>query len=158
MKNLIFLLLLSVSTTIFADEFSDGTEAFNKKEYVTAFNKWIGLAGGGDVYAQVNIATMYKKGLGVAKDLNEAFRWTDMAAEAGNSDAQNNLGEMFEFGYGITKDLNKADMWFTIASNNGNSRALENKITIEKQMSDESKQIVKNLVSTCTNQMLRNCN
>ena len=158
MKNIIFFILFAVSINIFADDFSVGTVAYNKKDYVTAYNKWIGLAGKGDQYAQVNIANLYLKGLGVAQNLSEAFRWMDMAAEIGDTNAQTNLGEMYQYGNGVLKDLKKADMWFTIATNAGNSRALSEKIILEKQMSDDDKAIVKNLVTTCMNQMLRNCN
>ena len=157
MKN-IFLIFLFFLNNSFADDFLDGARLFENKDYIGAYKLWVGLAGQGNTSAQVNVGNLYAKGLGVEKNLNEAFRWLNMAAEKGDINAQNSIGEMYLLGNGLLKDITKADMWFTIASNNGNKIALENKTLLEKQMSEEDKLIVKNNVLTCMNQMLQNCN
>lgn len=188
MKKYIIFCALFLSLNIFADDFKDGTLAYEKKDYLTAYNKWIGLAVSGNPFAQINIAVLYQKGLGVYQSNSEAYRWMLMAAQRGEINAQINVGVMFQLGNGVIKDLNRADMWLTIASiskypgnglaymsnnskdlnspdvmiyrdaNNASNRALEMKTALETQMSDDDKRIVKNLVTTCMNQMLQNCN
>ena len=42
--------------------------------------------------AQVNLASMYYEGQGVAKDLMEAYAWFNLAASKGDEVARKNLG------------------------------------------------------------------
>ncbi len=47
----------------------------------------------GYVLAQMDLAYMFEKGVGVAPDLDEARRWYEKAAAQGNADAQAKLQE-----------------------------------------------------------------
>jgi TPR repeat protein len=44
--------------------------------------------------AQVYLASMYESGEGVDKNINEALRWTELAAKQGNEDAMKRLSEL----------------------------------------------------------------
>ncbi len=62
--------------------------AFQRGEYLTAFQIALPLAERGDAAAQTLIAELYEKGLGIAKDTKEAAKWYEIAAKSGNREAQ----------------------------------------------------------------------
>jgi hypothetical protein len=62
---------------------------------------------------------MYRQGLGVPQDYQEAFRWFLRAAEQGNGGAQNHLGLMYYKGEGVEKDLVQAYKWAYLAARQG---------------------------------------
>lgn len=72
------------------------------------------------------VGYFYYNGLGVNKDLEKTFFWTERAAEHGNRDAQNNLAELFYAeGVVVEKDIEKAKEWYKKAALNGHQEALE---------------------------------
>jgi len=62
--------------------------AFQKGQYLTAFQIALPLAEKGDAAAQTLIAEIYEQGLGVAQDTKEAAKWYEIAAKSGNREAQ----------------------------------------------------------------------
>ncbi len=58
----------------------------------------------GDVEAQYELGLMYKYGLGITQDREEAFYWLRKAAEQGHVMAQDNLGWTVFCGLGVTQD------------------------------------------------------
>jgi alpha/beta superfamily hydrolase len=68
----------------------------------------------------------YAAGDGVAKDLAEAVRWYQAAAERGNADAQNDLAVMYDAGNGVTEDDAEAVRWYRRAAAAGNPSAQYN--------------------------------
>jgi hypothetical protein len=62
---------------------------------------------------------MYDRGLGVAKDLSEAFKWFRRAAEQGYGMAQANIGTMYALGDGTRRDFVEAYKWFSTAAAGG---------------------------------------
>jgi myo-inositol-hexaphosphate 3-phosphohydrolase len=82
---------------------------------------------------------MYRNGLGVAKDDEQAFAWrrkaaeqenydvrnaielhdTRSRAEQGNAVAQFNLGVMYKYGLGVAQDDDQAVAWFRKAAEQG---------------------------------------
>ena len=62
--------------------------AFQKGQYLTAFQIALPLAQKGDAAAQTLIAEIYEQGLGVAQDTKEAAKWYEIAAKSGNREAQ----------------------------------------------------------------------
>jgi TPR repeat protein len=71
----------------------------------------------------MNLAFLYKEGIGVPQDYKEAVKWYHVAAEQGDAHAQNNLGAMFSKGRGVEKNYVKATFWFEQAAHNGFERA-----------------------------------
>ncbi|MBR0420777.1 MAG: sel1 repeat family protein [Erysipelotrichaceae bacterium] len=51
----------------------------------------------------VSVGEHYLEGLGVQIDLEEAKKWYQKAAEAGNKTAMKNLSYCYENGYGVEK-------------------------------------------------------
>jgi TPR repeat protein len=65
-----------------------GVQAYQAGDYPTAFREWWAAAEGGDIRAQVRLAGLYEKGLGVERNVVEAHRWYDLAATAGDAEAK----------------------------------------------------------------------
>ena len=106
----------AASSAASTDAFSEGVKAFDSGKHEEAFRLWMPLAKQGRSQAQFNIAFMYEKGLGVAKNDIEAARWYLAAAEHGDVTAQSKIGSLYESGVGVAKDLDKAAYWFTQAA------------------------------------------
>lgn len=70
--------------------------------------------------AQFYLAKLYEQGgAGIKKDLAEARRWTERAAEAGDAKAMHNLA-LYQFnGEGGAKDQAEASRWFRKAAEQG---------------------------------------
>ena len=77
MKSLITTLLLAItlSSTVFADDFDDALAAYKKGDYKTAMRLWKPLAEQGHASAQSNLGVMYAKGHGVSEDDKHAVKW-----------------------------------------------------------------------------------
>jgi len=70
--------------------------------------------------AEFYLATLYENGQsGLTKDLVEARRWTQRAAEAGDRKAMHNLALYYYEGTGGAKNLTQAAQWFRRAADLG---------------------------------------
>ncbi|MEN0652749.1 MULTISPECIES: peptidoglycan-binding protein [Hyphobacterium] len=69
--------------------------------------------------AQYRYAKMLERGEGVTADLEEARRWTEMAANAGHRRAMHNMGVMYSSGSGAPQDWDQAAHWFEEAALHG---------------------------------------
>ena len=135
MKCLItVLLLLFLSSPVYADDFQDGLDAYNRKDYMTAFEKLKPLAEQGHAKAQFKLGVFYEIGQGVPQDYKEAVKWYRLAANQGNASAQSNLGVMYDKGQGVTQDYVQAHKWYNIAGANGSELGRKNRDLIEKIM------------------------
>jgi uncharacterized protein len=73
-KKLTFLLALTLlflfsgSSIVFGGDLQDGVDAYEIKDYETAYKLWLPLAEQGDAKAQYNLGVMYGKGQGVPLD------------------------------------------------------------------------------------------
>lgn len=70
----------------------------------------------GEDDAQYLLATMYRDGKGVAKDLEMAARYFSQAANQGHEKAARSLGLAFARGDGVAKDGIRAYFWLNVAS------------------------------------------
>ena len=59
---------------VYADDLQDGLDAYNKKDYKTAFAKFKAMAGRGNAMAQVRLGWMYKAGLRSLQRLQKSDR------------------------------------------------------------------------------------
>jgi TPR repeat protein len=66
---------------------------------------------------------MYVAGQGVSKDIAEAVRWYQFAAEQGAADAQFNVGIAYRSGLGVLQDAAEAGRWFRLSAEQGVSVA-----------------------------------
>ena len=91
------LMLVAMARVAIAGPLEDGRTAFNRGDYATARRLWYSLADFGDTRAQKNIAIMYRDGLGVPQDYDEALRLFGFAAASDRPlpEAEYNLGELY---------------------------------------------------------------
>jgi len=66
-----------------ASEFNDGMEAFKRKDYKIALDKWKPLAEQGHDDAQYKLGKLYREGLGVEQNYIEAYKWYYIVAKKG---------------------------------------------------------------------------
>ena len=111
------------SGIVLAADYEKGFQAFQKGVYQVALAEWVPLAEQGDVDSQNTLAAMYKLGLGVKKNPEEAVKWYRLAAEQGDAAGQYGLGTMYAAGEGLLQDYNVALKWFNLAAAQGDVAA-----------------------------------
>jgi TPR repeat protein len=102
-------------------DFRAGVEAYDRGDYAAAFAAWAPLARADDPAAQRNIGHLYRFGLGVAQDFEQAAYWYREAAEMGLAGAQANLAMMHLRGQGLATDGERAAYWFGRAAVQGHA-------------------------------------
>jgi TPR repeat protein len=123
-KSLLMTLVVVLGCgAVLADDFDDGMDAANKKDYVTAVKKFRLSAMDGFAEAQWNLGVSYYEGYGVVKDYPEAARWFKLAAAQGKVNAQEVLGRMYDSGRGVIQDYAESVRWYKLAAAQGNSNA-----------------------------------
>src|SRR6516162_7852972 len=70
-----------------------------------AFQLYQCAAEAGLAAAQYNLADMYLRGAGTAKDIVQAVHWFEKSGEQGDQDALFNLGLIFSEGKGVVQDV-----------------------------------------------------
>lgn len=83
----------------------------------------IELAKQGDIESQYEMGLMYELGLGVDKDLEQAFAWYEKSANQEHAKSQYNLAIFFALGKGVEKDIIQSKYWIRRANENGYSSA-----------------------------------
>ena len=102
-------------------DFDSGVAAYDRGDFVAAYDEWLPLARGGDPAAQRNIGHLYRRGQGVPQDAAVAVNWYVRAAEAGLARAQANLANMYLRGEGVRRDERAAAVWFQRAALDGHT-------------------------------------
>ena len=77
-----------------------GLEAYEREDFVTAFDLWSGAARNGGPEAQYRLGQLYQRGQGVIANLPDAVLWYCRAAEQGHAEAQYQLSLVYQRGYG----------------------------------------------------------
>ena len=108
MVKLFFLILIILSSTTFANDRLKGYQALEDQDYKKALYYLSYDASLGDDKAQYNLGIMYKKGLGVPVNNNEAFSWFFLSANQGNILANYALGHSYLKGSGIKQNYKLA--------------------------------------------------
>jgi TPR repeat protein len=86
--SLLPLTILAILITSLAHaDFKAGQDAYDRKDYATAFKEWQPLAEEGDALAQYNLGVMYANGQGVPQDYIQASMWVNLAAAQGQEEA-----------------------------------------------------------------------
>ena len=98
------------------DLFIQGTAAYDAGDYRGARAHWQALADNYDLAALRNIGHLYRRGLGVEKDLEIARTYYRRAARLGFAPAQFNLAMMYFDPEGIGYDGEKARKWLALAA------------------------------------------
>jgi len=109
-----------------SDAFEKGVAAFEVGKYKEAIALWEPAAEQGNVDALVNMAQLYRLGLGVDQDDAKAYELYEKAANKGSDDAQVNVAFQLLMGRGVDQDREAAAGWFAKASDRGNALAQYN--------------------------------
>jgi TPR repeat protein len=112
------LVLLAVSTAIFADEspYNKGVDAWRSKNYAEARKQWErSLAEGGPDEALNNLAFLLYNGLGGETDPTKAVELWRKGAALAVSEAQLHLGQAYEAGRGVARSRTQALAWYLCA-------------------------------------------
>jgi len=108
------------------EAFEKGVAAFEVGQYKEAIALWEPAAEEGNVDALVNLAQLYRLGLGVDQDDAKAFELYEKAAQQGSDDAQVNVAFQLLMGKGADQDRQEAAGWFAKAADQGNALAQYN--------------------------------
>ena len=96
-----------------------GIDAYQRRDYKTAYEEFLPLAEQGDPQAQCELGFFFLKGLGRPRDFGEAFRWFLRSAMGGYSPAQCQVGNCFLMGEGTTRSLSEAKKWYRKSAEGG---------------------------------------
>ncbi|MBC8286952.1 MAG: sel1 repeat family protein [Nitrospinae bacterium] len=140
------LLIFSVVSRIFFNDFQDGWNAYENKDYETARKLWTPLAEQGDSKAQFFLGFMHDMGFGVPEDDQEAIKWYQLAAEQGNSRAQLFTGFAYDYGRGVPEDDQEALKWYQLAEKQGYYQARANIVKLEELVEKNVPQALKGLI------------
>jgi TPR repeat protein len=77
----------------------------------------------GDALACTKLGLMYRDGIGVGSDDEQAMRWLERGAEKGDVEAEAALGSMYDEGRGAPRDRARAATWFRKAAERGHAGA-----------------------------------
>ena len=117
------LVLLPFSSLI-ADDYKSGLEAYNNLDYEKALAIWQPLAEAGDADAQFGLGQMYGNGFGVMMDDAAALKWYGLAAEQGHGKAVFSLAVMHQNGWGVPMDEDEANRLYLVAAEAGVGEAM----------------------------------
>lgn len=91
----------------------------------------------GGAEAQFRYAEMLRDGLGVAKNMKEAAKWTRKAADAGHVRAQCQMGLFYMNGLGVDRDEDEAVEWLEKAAKQNQAQAQYNLGIYHARFSDK---------------------
>ncbi len=116
MKSMLIavLVMIGVCFPVLADV-REGTDAYNKGDFVTAHREFLAAAEQGDVRAKYSLGLLYLRGQGVPADPLVAVRWLRQAAGWGDGDARLVLGSLYMRDLPKLKDYIKSYVWLTLA-------------------------------------------
>ena len=106
-----------------ASRHSDAPDSGTQPERLDALLR---AARAGDGRASCRLGDIYREGVAVEQDWDEAFQWYSLGASQGDAHAQNNLGTMFLRGAGCLVDEAKAVSWYRRAAEQGHVTAQAN--------------------------------
>lgn len=79
----------------------------------------------GYALAECQVGYAYLEGIGIKKDLEKGFNWTEKAANHGDRDGQFNMGYLYENGIGTNIDMKRATFWYQKAAEQKQELAIE---------------------------------
>ena len=125
MKRLVLVLALLWPVSLLAD-LQAGLDAYDRKDYATAYREFLPLAEQGNAKAQYYLGRMYYVPEGVSRNITESIRWYRLAAEQDYARAQFTLGFRYSTGEGVPQDYAEAIRWYRLAAEQGYSSAQYN--------------------------------
>ena len=106
-----------------AQTFDEAVAAYERGDYATAYRGFKSHAERGDAEAQYRLGSMYRNGIGVARNYVEAVKWFRRSAEQGHPNAQYSIGGMYFYGRGVPQDYSEAIAWYRRGAEQGHASA-----------------------------------
>ena len=100
-------------------DFAAGVTAALAEDYETAMKEWLPLAEQGVAGAQSGLGDLFSNGLGMERDLAQAFFWHIQAAEQGVVRSIFFVGAALAAGQGVEKDIVQGVKWLLLAKRVG---------------------------------------
>jgi len=117
--------LLLLPGPVFSQTLNEARVAVRTHDYESAVDIYGSLARSGDPDAAYALASMYRVGRGVDKDLELANEWMLKAANAGHARAQYNMGQLSLGENENPESRENARAWFEKAASQGHTMATE---------------------------------
>jgi len=140
MKILTTLFCCIFTITVFAQDYEDGLQAIENKDYELAYNIWKQLAENEDSYAMRELGKMYARGDWVEPDMYKAMEWWSRCALMHNFECITALGYT-RYHVPEVKNIVFSHFWYTLASFSPDlsirNSSLESLQYIEEKMSLE---------------------
>ena len=97
-----------------------------EKNYEQAYLWWKKSAEQEFAPAQANLGYCYMEGVGTNSDMQLAFKFSELAAIAGDATGQYNLAEIYKDGSeAVPQNLDNALHWFSLSAEQGIDDAIE---------------------------------
>ena len=157
LKSLFASSLLVMCGCLWADTFTEGSNAFNNKDYRVALEKWKLSANSGDSYASFNIGTIYYFGLGTQQNYYEALQWFKKATFVEDGRAEFLIGDMYLKGQGLSQDWVGAKVWLTISELKGNKNASKVLPSVDASLASNQLAIANAQIEHCKSKKLISC-
>ena len=122
-----------------------GQQFLQDENYEQAFTQFKLIAENDErhVDSQFNLAIMYHRGMGTEKNIHEAIRWYEAAANNGDEKAMYNLGAIYHDGAeSIERDEEKYFHWMRMAAQKDNDRA---KLSLNQRLTKAIQDIARDL-------------
>jgi TPR repeat protein len=157
LKSLFASALLVTCGSLWADTFTEGSNAFNRRDYSVALEKWKISASSGDSHASFNIGSIYYYGLGTQQNYYEALQWFKKATLVEDGRAEFLIGDMHLKGQGTAKDVVGAKVWLTIAELKGNKDASKVITSVDALLGNNQLAIANSYIELCKSKKLTSC-
>ena len=155
--TIILAFLTTFSSTVAAQDYQEGYDAFMFGDDAKALRILRPLAAQGHAEAQKMLGTMYQFGHGVIEDHKAALEWYRLSAIQGNNDGQHGLGVMYMQGIATIADNTKSHMWFNIGSANGHSQSAYWRDKVELKMTPADISKAQAMARECMNSGYTKC-
>jgi TPR repeat protein len=153
LENKAMKLLISTFFTLILLGFAGGS-------YGQDFEETKLLAEQGDLNAQLDLGTLYSRGLGIPENDAEGVEWFWRAAKQGSRFAFYELGVHYGNGRGVVFDSVKAYAYFSIAATldtGGSGSAESARVLMVKRLSPEGLILGQNLATKCFESDYQDC-
>ena len=136
MKRIILLLAIISTINLTANPFNNmrANNVYTQQQVSQKFVYAKRAAMQGNARAQFDLALMYAKGEGVAKNEKLAFNWFHKAARNHHVEAKFYMGLSFAQGRGVRKQAQLARYWFKLAVKAGHKQAIAYLATVENRL------------------------
>jgi TPR repeat protein len=122
---LLFFLIISFNTKLYAQDYAKGYRAYNNGDYKAALKEFepLALMGIPELQVLVGEAYMTGEGEGVPIDYKKSLKFFQLAANQPNKGGQHFLGHMYKMGKGVDINIQEAIKYYRMSAEQGFANA-----------------------------------